>query len=62
MEPESSTKLAAILLCLASNCLLETQCDPAFLELTQEPTESVANHKTAYSAASETRGSVCVGI
>lgn len=34
MEPESSTRLAANLLCLASNCPLEAQFDLSFLELT----------------------------
>lgn len=51
MEPESSTRLAANLLCLASNCPLEAQFDLAFLELTHGPTECVANQRTAYSAA-----------
>lgn len=43
MEPESSTRLAADSLCLASNRPLEAQFDLAFLELTQGPTECVAN-------------------
>lgn len=62
MEPECSTRLAASLPCLALNCPLEAQCDLAFLEPTQGPTECVANHRMAYSAAIETQSSVCFGI
>lgn len=61
-EPVSSSRLAASLLCLASNCPLEARFDLAFLELIQGPTQCLAKHRTAYSAASETHGSVCFVI